>query len=116
MLDGIWRAGDRDECSIKHIGHATAALAAGRAWTDGVDYSTPWGMPATYVQSRDDFVDWPPDMVARKEKDLAARWAKVTALRDELGADGFDQAVRGTKFAWYHEQNMSMYWADGGTS
>jgi hypothetical protein len=27
-LDAIWRMGDRDECSIKHINHSLAAILA----------------------------------------------------------------------------------------
>lgn len=102
-LDGIWRMGDRDECSIKHIGHATAALAAGRDWSEGVDYSTPWSTP----------VDPSPGLVKvldQRYAQLGKRWAKVQAKRDEWGTERFDQVMQATKFAWYHSQNLKLYW------
>jgi len=97
-LDVVWRLGDRDECSIKHIGHATAAMAAGRDWFDGVDYSTPWsGLTEVHVN------------LARR---LERQWAKVTKVRDEIGAERFDQVMRQTKFDWYHAQNLEFHWKE----
>ena len=37
-LDGIWAKGDRDECSVKHIGHGLAAIVTGGTWENCVDY------------------------------------------------------------------------------
>ena len=41
LLKNIWKLGDRDEMSIKHIGHGLAALATWGDWEDGLDYSLP---------------------------------------------------------------------------
>lgn len=129
-LDGIWRMGDRDECSIKHIGHATAALAAGKGWAEGVDYSTPWAgdedwlnleaYNRLYPNGRDGvqiFEDWAiiPWVEQRKQMQyaqLGKRWAKVQAKRDEWGTERFDQVMQATKFAWYHTQNLELYWTE----
>ena len=47
ILNVIWSMGDQEQCSIKHIGWATAMLANGYTWSDdpwseGRDYKTPW--------------------------------------------------------------------------
>jgi hypothetical protein len=92
-LDSIWRMGDRDECSVKHIGWATAAIGAGLGWSDGLDYGTPWdtdGSPA-------------PQRVQR----LADKWGKVVAYRDTYGVERFDEVMRATKFNWYYEQYLT---------
>ena len=49
LLDKIWRLGDRDEMSIKHIGHGLAALVTWQDWRDGLDYDLP-GMDLTDKQ------------------------------------------------------------------
>jgi hypothetical protein len=41
LLEKIWALGDRDEMSIKHIGHGLAALVTWQDWRDGLDYSLP---------------------------------------------------------------------------
>ncbi len=41
ILEDIWALGDKDEMSIKHIGHGLAALATWGDWEDGLDYSLP---------------------------------------------------------------------------
>ena len=41
LLEKIWALGDRDEMSIKHIGHGLAALVSGRDWQDALDYDLP---------------------------------------------------------------------------
>lgn len=124
-LDGIWRLGDRDECSIKHIGHATAALAAGRDWSEGADYSTPWGEDETWIKTADmrfpapatahtfeewTIIPWTQQTRDMKSKQLAKRWATVQAKRDAWGADRFDEVMRATKFAQYHTQNVELFW------
>jgi hypothetical protein len=40
-LEEIWALGDKDEMSIKHIGHGLAALITWGDWEDGLDYSLP---------------------------------------------------------------------------
>ena len=126
-LDGIWRMGDRDECSVKHIGHATAALGAGRDWSEGVDYSSPWGADETWILTAnlhapgpDDahafedwtIIPWTEQVKSMKASQLAKRWAKVQEKRDAWGVDRFNEVMSGTKFAWYHEQNLKLYWQD----
>ena len=97
-LDAIWRMGDMDECSIKHIGHATAALAAGQNWTDGVDYSTPWPSQTPVPESQKDLLD--------------SRWTNVVDMRNDLGTVRFDEVMRETKFGHYHSQNLKYHWDD----
>jgi hypothetical protein len=41
ILEKIWRLGDHDEMSIKHIGHGLAALVSGKDWQDALDYDLP---------------------------------------------------------------------------
>jgi hypothetical protein len=72
LLDKIWRLGDRDEMSIKHIGHGLAALATWQDWRDGLDYDLP-GMELTDKQL----------------EQLGKNWQRVTELlhgvtREEL--------------------------------
>ena len=95
-LDSIWRMGDRDECSIKHIGHALAAIMAGKKWYDGADYVDPWGDGLTRDQ--------------RTMDRLAAKWAKVQALHDDLGSAQFAEAVAASKFTGYPEAYLADYW------
>lgn len=127
-LNGIWRMGDRDECSVKHIGHATAALAMGRDWTDGLDYDKPWGrdedwMPLeTYYRLHPDglddveiFGDWAmiPWDEKRKQMEnaqLGKRWAKVQAKRDAWGVDRFHEVMQATKFDLYHLSILKFDW------
>ncbi len=130
MLDSIWRMGDGDECSIKHIGWATAALGAGLDWSDGLDYSRPWAGAETWVKTEnlvrrgaDDegdilnvpvpagatvfedwtIIPWTAQLTAMRERQLAKKWAKVVEYRDTFGIERFDQMMRSTKFNWYYE-------------
>lgn len=41
LLQKIWRLGDRDEMSIKHIGHGLAALSTYGTWKAALDYEVP---------------------------------------------------------------------------
>jgi hypothetical protein len=41
LLNEVWKLGDRDEMSIKHIGHGLAALVAFGDWQKGIDYDRP---------------------------------------------------------------------------
>lgn len=101
--DAIWRMGDRDECSVKHVGHALAALTMGRNWSDGVDYGSPWGEPVTFYQG-----EW---RIDQRMKHLGAKWAKVVALRDALGTEAFAQAVTASKFGTYADSYRDLYWS-----
>lgn len=107
--DAIWRMGDRDECSVKHVGHALAALIVGRDWSNGVDYGTPWGEPVTFYQG--EWREWPQATIDQRMKQLGAKWAKVVALRDSLGADAFAQAVTASKFGTHADSYRDLYWS-----
>ena len=37
-LDTIWKQGDRDEVSIKHVLYSMGAILAGREWNEQLDY------------------------------------------------------------------------------
>lgn len=73
-LDGIWRKGDRDEVSIKHIYYSLGALGAGRDWHTQTDY----GFEMNKI-----------DMVQRM-------WWAIQAIRDELGLEAFKELVAST--------------------
>lgn len=107
--DAIWRMGDRDECSVKHVGHALAALTVGCDWSDGVDYGTPWGEPVTFYQG--EWREWPQSTIDQRMKQLGAKWAKVVALRDALGTEAFAQAVTASKFGIYADSYRDLYWS-----
>ena len=103
-LDAIWRLGDRDECSNKHIGHSLAAISFGKTWEDGVDYPTPWDQPpATYVKSTGEFREWSPRTLKGKQKKLRDAWFDIEDLRAEVGVPEFNAAITASRF--------HMYWA-----
>lgn len=52
LLDEIWRMGDAEECSIKHVNHALAAIICGHSWRDGADYNLP-------IHSKVENMEWP---------------------------------------------------------
>jgi hypothetical protein len=81
QFDAIWRLGDRDECSIKHIGHAMAALIVSGDWKKAVDYDAPWGalgdgdyFDANYFES---VYGWSSATMRQKHRELFAKWDKV---------------------------------------
>ena len=41
LLEEIWALGDKDEMSVKHIGHGLAALATYGTWKAALDYELP---------------------------------------------------------------------------
>ena len=63
LLEKIWALGDRDEMSIKHIGHGLAALVTWKDWRDGLDYPLP-----------------EMDMTDEQLEKLAAHWIGVKEL------------------------------------
>lgn len=79
ILDGIWRKGDRDECSEKHVNHCLAAIVTGGTWQDAVDYKRPW-----HYDHEDNM-----EGGSSQETDLTRRWAKVQDTYDRLGHDEF---------------------------
>ena len=50
-LNTIWKSGDRDEGSFKHVMYGIKALFAGKSWTEAKDYrmgsskKTSYGVP-----------------------------------------------------------------------
>lgn len=81
QFDAIWRLGDRDECSIKHIGHAMAALIVTGDWRDAVDYDAPWGalndgdgFDYGFFQ---DVYGWSRATMEQKHRELFEKWDKV---------------------------------------
>lgn len=100
-LDSIWRMGDRDECSVKHIGWATAAIGAGLGWADGLDYGTPWDASDVTANSAVQLMN------EQRSQRLADKWAKVVAYRNTYGVERFDEVMRATKFNWYYEQYLT---------
>lgn len=78
MFDGIWRMGDRDECSLKHVNHAVAAIVCGKSWREGADYASPASTSFTHSA-------W--------DARLAAKWEKVEALYMLVGRDLFLEAA-----------------------
>lgn len=100
ILDGIWRKGDRDECSVKHIGHGLAAIVTGGTWENCVDYKRPW-----------DYGD-ADDMPRSKsvETDLAGRWAKVQATYERLGPDEFMEVVNSGPYGEYVMHYVDMWY------
>jgi hypothetical protein len=95
-LNAIWRLGDRDEASIKHIGHGLAAILAGKDWRDAIDYRRPWSQ-----------YDEPP---AWKEKNLSDRWEKVLGYREQIGAERLHAIVVSVPVATYAQTYYEDYW------
>ncbi len=73
-LDGIWREGDMDEVSIKHIYYSLGALGAGRDWHTQTDYG--------FEMNKNDLVQ--------------RMWWAIQAIRDELGIEAFKELVAST--------------------
>jgi len=101
-LGSIWRMGDRDECSIKHVGYGLIAIAFDRPWTDAIDYRRPW--------------DSSDERSVGDEKNLAMRWQKVVDLREKVGHKAWDLAVRGSDYGWYYEVRMEQAMDEYGIS
>lgn len=104
-LDPIWRMGDRDEMSIKHIGHALAALVAFGDWRKGADYEYPiyygdngW----TELQLKNAY--------RNLNERLDTRWAKVAALREQWGADKFRENAAATNYGFLMESYLESSW------
>ena len=75
-LDSIWRLGDRDEVSIKHILYSVGAILAGRKWNEQMDYG----------------------MEMNKKAKVIRNWGIVESMLDYWGLDIFSRAFYATKF------------------
>ena len=98
MLDGIWRMGDKDECSIKHIYWSLAALLLNQTWKDVLDYETPW-------DDDDEITEF---VLEKRMNDLNEKWKTITDKRDEWGIKRFMEIVKISKFA-FAEQYMEYF-------
>ena len=75
-LDTIWRQGDRDEVSIKHVLYSIGAILAGRKWNEQIDYG--------YEMN--------------KKKKVIRSWEIVETMLDYWGLDTFSKAFYAGKF------------------
>lgn len=95
-LDAIWRRGDRDEMSIKHISHALAALVAYGDWRKGEDYQ----YPIYYGDN-----DWTELQVKNAYRNLdellEKKWGRITQYRNEWGAEKFLETAYATNYGFY---------------
>lgn len=103
ILDSIWRRGDRDEMSIKHIGHALAAMVAHNDWRKGDDYNYP------------DFCDFENPIAqanwkTQMEKFLELKWGKVKVIQDKIGTEEFVKVIGETKYSFYPLSYLEEDW------
>jgi hypothetical protein len=103
LLDSIWRAGDKDEMSIKHIGHALAALIAHNDWASGDDYQT----PDAYFD-KDGNLDL--EKMGSLLQKIKAYWLEVQQMKDELGLTNFVEIVKSSKFGYYPIDYLETDW------
>lgn len=103
ILNSIWRRGDQDEMSIKHIGHGLAALIAHNDWRKGDDYNYP------------DFLDsdsepaihyWKKAM----DKFLELKWGKVVTIKDKVGDLEFMNVLAETQFSYHAFSYLNSDW------
>ena len=83
-LDTIWKSGDRDEGSIKHIIYGILSLFAGKSWSEGKDYRMAEDRKSSFGV---------PFGAKPREK-----WGKIETIRDELGIADFRSLISETKF------------------
>lgn len=97
LLDEIWRSGDRDEMSIKHIGHALAAIIAFDDWTKGDDYELP------------DYLQYEADRVKLRER-ITPIWEQIQQMKNEMGRADFTDLVEESKFGFYPMSYLESDW------
>ena len=103
ILNSIWRRGDQDEMSIKHIGHALAALIAHNDWRKGDDYTRP------------DFCDFDQPLAQAEwtkqmDKFLELKWGKVVTIKDKVGDLEFMNVLAETQFGYYAFSYLNSEW------
>ena len=84
LLNEIWKLGDRDEMSIKHIGHGLAALVAFGDWQRAIDYDRPAAK-----------------LTKKKETDLANYWQLVKQNLDGMNRAECVELFESLDIAWY---------------
>jgi hypothetical protein len=84
LLNEIWKLGDRDEMSIKHIGHGLAALVAFGEWYHAIDYTRPREK-----------------MTKKNEEILAQLWGNVQGLLFGLTRAESVALFESLDIAWY---------------
>lgn len=84
LLNQIWKLGDKDEQSIKHIGHGLAALVAFGDWQAGIDYNFPREK-----------------MTAKNLNRLISLWLSVAELLEELTRAECVAVFESLDIAWY---------------
>lgn len=103
LLDKIWRLGDRDEMSIKHIGHALASIIAEDVWWNGDDYQNP-----NVFFTKDGNLDLEKTgQVLAKIKPI---WEEVEQIAREKGLVTFFEMVKASKFEFYPLSYLSDTW------
>ncbi len=75
-LDVIWRLGDRDEVSIKHILYSIGAIMGGRKWNQQCDYGFEMNEKAKVVRS----------------------WEIIETMLEHWGLETFERVFYSTKF------------------
>lgn len=103
LLDKIWRLGDRDEMSIKHIGHALASIVVGDYWSNGDDYNLP-----NYYD--DDENGSALEKLGKLTASIDPYWTEVEELCGELGSPKFLEVVKASKFGFYPLSYLTDSW------
>lgn len=92
-LDEIWKLGDRDEVSIKHILYSVGAILAGRKWNTQAAYGDEVGM--------------------NQNTEVQLSWDLVETMINDWGLEVFAEVFYSTKFGscvdysvdhWYLEE------------
>ena len=99
-LDAIWRTGDRDEMSLKHVAHGLAALVAFGDWKQAQDYRLP------------NWFDFGSDQLNQNayrnlEARLVTKWAKIEELFGEWGAEKFTENAKATNYGFYFDSYLN---------
>ena len=93
-LQAIWRLGDQDEMSIKHVGHGVAALITYGDYRRAADYRFPKCYSDLTQAQEERALD-------NLDKRLEPRWSKISALLGKWGKDKFLEDLQHTSFGFY---------------
>ena len=102
LLEKIWALGDKDEMSIKHIGHGLASLATWGDWDHGFDYPVPNG-----------------EMTDRQFEKLSAYWQQVKEFLHGVSREELVSVFEYLPIAVYgalYLDTFSDYYREGGTN